>query len=222
MRRVLILSLLLLVPMLLPAGGYGQLEVSVWCELEPMIQENEEYPLAREEARRRVLEEAREILTAMIYGLEFSYTPADAARKTSEEFRLFPIAEIRWGDGQMRIAEAEIREKRLFARVYYDLEDFQSARRRAWESNTIPTATGSGEHSLFTASSPEGKRRSLEAALKDAIRNHLRPVLFNKPREIKGELLLWQEPQIIIASGAYLTRLKVKLQVKEIRPHSIF
>jgi len=214
--------LLLLTPACLPAASYDQLELEVWCELEPMIQESDAYPLSTEAAQERVLEEARALLSAMIYGVRFSYTPSDALRRQAEQFRLTPVAELRWGDPRLRIAEAEVRDARLYARVRYDLQDFQAARRRAWQSNSIPTAAGTGHASLFASSAPEGKRRSLQEAFKEAVRNHLRPVLFNKPREVRGELLLWQAPRIVVDAGDYLTAAAVKLRVQEIRPYSFF
>ncbi len=214
--------LLLLSPACLQATSYDQLELEVWCELEPMIQESGDYPLSAEAARERVLEEARILLSAMIYGVHFSYTPSDARRRQAEQFQLTPVAELRWGDPRLRIAEAEVRDARLYARVRYDLQDFQSARRSAWQSNAIPTAAGAGRASLFASSAPEGKRRSLEEAFKEAIRNHLRPVLFNKPREVRGELLLWQAPRVVVEAGDYLTAAAVKLRLQEVRPYSFF
>jgi hypothetical protein len=214
--------LLLFPPACLQATSYDQLELEVWCELEPMIQESDDYPLSDEAARKRVLEEARLLLSAMIYGVQFSYTPSDALRHQAEQFRLTPVAELAWGDPRLRIAGVEVREARLYARVRYDLQDFQSARRRAWQSNAVPTAAGTGQASLFTATAPEGKRRSLEEAFKEAIRNHLRPVLFNKPREVRGELLLWQPPRVVVDAGEYLTSAAVKLRVQEIRAYSFF
>jgi hypothetical protein len=187
-----------------------------------MIQESDAYPLTDAAARERVLEEARSLLSAMIYGVHFAYTPPDTQRGNEEQFLLTPVAELRWGDPRLEVAEAEVREARLWARVRYDLQDFQSARRRAWQSNAIPTATGTGHASLFAAAAPAGKRRSLQEAFKEAVRNHLRPVLFNKPREVRGELLLWQAPQVIVDAGEYLTTANVKLRVQEIRPYSFF
>jgi hypothetical protein len=214
--------LLLLNPAWLQATSFDQLELEVWCELEPMIQESDDYPLSGAAARERVLEEARSLLSAMIYGMRFSYTPSDVQRRQAEQFQLAPVAELAWGDPRLRVAEAEVRDARLYARVRYDLQDFQSARRRAWQSNAIPTAAGTGRASLFASSAPEGKRRSLEEAFKEAIRNHLRPVLFNKPREVRGELLLWQAPRVVIDAGDYLTAAAVKLRVQEIRSYSFF
>ena len=206
----------------LGATSYDQLELEVWCELEPMIQESDDYPLAPDEARRRVLEEARGLLSAMIYGVRFVYTPPDAQRHTAEEFLLTPVAELNWGDPHLSIAGGEVRDARLYVQVRYDLQDFQSARRRAWQSNAVPAASGTGGASLFAGPAPQGKRRSLEAAMKEAVRNHLRPVLFNKPREVTGELLVWQAPQVIVDAGQYITTLTVKLRALEIRPYSFF
>jgi hypothetical protein len=222
MRRTALLLSFLFLGRLASATSYDQLAVEVWCELEPMFQESDAYPLSAEQARLRILEEARGILSDMIYGLQFSYTPGDERRKTVEQFVLTPVAEIRWADPRLRVVEAELREGLLYAKVLYDLQDFQSARRKAWESNTMPVATGTGRFSLFSGPAPEGKRRSLEEAFKDALRNYLRPIVFNKPREVRGELLLWQQPQVLIASGSYLTRVTIKLQVKEIRAYSLF
>jgi hypothetical protein len=217
------LGFLLLLPSAsLRATAYDQLELEVWCELEPMIQESDAYPLSADAARQRVLEEARTLLSVMIYGARFSYTPPDAQRRQAEQFLLTPVAELAWGDPRLRIAEAEVREARLYARVRYDLQDFQAARRRAWQSNAIPTAGGTGHASLFAAAAPTGKRRSLEEALKESVRGHLRPVLFNKPREVRGELLLWEAPRVIVDAGDYLTLVNVKLHVREIRPYSFF
>ena len=205
--------------------GHAQadlISLRLWCELEPMVQENEDYPLSTEEAQRRALEEARGILSGMIYGYRFRYTPGDAVRKIDEEFSMIPVAEILWADPNMRIADAYVEGSLLFVKVTYQLEDFQVARRRAWSSNSVEASTGIGSYSVFTAPSPEAKRQALQDALKNAVREALRPVHFNKPREVSGEILIWNDPHTVIQSGTYTTRADVKLRVKEIRSYSLF
>ena len=91
---------------LLSHAQNSPLSLRLWCELEPMVQEYEDYPLSTEEAQRRALEEAREILSGMVYGYRFRYTPGDRVRSIEEEFLLTPVAEIRWGDPNMRVADA--------------------------------------------------------------------------------------------------------------------
>jgi hypothetical protein len=223
MQRALI-SLLLLLSASAPcrAAEQGVVSVDVWCELEPMIQESSDYPLSDDEARQRILEEARGLLSMMIYGARFSYTPADSARQMDEQFQISPVAEIQWGDPALRITDAYLQEGVLHAKIEYSLRDFQEARRRAWGSAAVPAATGAGECSVFAGPSPEDKRLSLQEALKDAIRNHLRPIHFNKPREVTGELLIWEKPRVLIQAGAYVTEVDVKLQVREYRPYSLF
>jgi hypothetical protein len=220
-RRTISIAVLILLPLLCHAQG-EPISLRLWCELEPMMQENEDYPLSTEKAQHRALEEARAILSGMIYGYRFRYTPGDAVRKIEEEFSLIPVAEILWADPNMRVADAYIEDSLLFVRVTYQPEDFQVARRRAWSSNSLEASSGVGSYSVFTAPSPEAKRRALHDALKNAVREALRPVHFNKPREVSGEILIWNEPHTVIQSGAYTTRTDVKLRVKEIRSYSLF
>jgi len=221
--RAVLSSLLLCLVFLAPAAAEeAELSVRLWCELEPLVDEGSQYPLSREEAQRRLLEEGRVVLSTMIYGLRFRYTPADNLRGVPDQFTLEPVAELRWGDPALRIADAWQQDNLLHAKISYRLADFQRARRRAWQSTAIPVSTGSGQANLFTNPGLAGKRASLEQAAKEAIRNHLRPIHANKPREIKGELLLWSEPQVLIKSGCYLTVAQVKLQVREIRSYSLF
>jgi hypothetical protein len=221
LRRTVTIFIFLLI-----AGfSYAQTDLiglNIWCELEPMVQENEEYPLSTEIAQRRALEEARSILSGMIYGFHFSYTPGDSVRKIEEEFTLTPVAQILWGDPNMQVADAYVEDSLLFVKIYYRMEEFQSARRRAWGSNSVAASSGVGSYSVFTTTSPEGKRLALQDALKNAVRAALRPIHFNKPREVNGDILIWKEPYTIIQSGAYTTQLSVKLRVKEIRSYSLF
>jgi hypothetical protein len=220
--RAVLLSLFLTVGLCGAVAQDPELSVRLWCELEPLVEEGSEYPLSREEAQRRLLEEGRGVLSDMIYGLRFRYTPADSIRGVAEEFTLEPIAEIRWGDPALRIADAWQQDNLLHAKITYRLADFQQARRRAWQSTAIPVSMGSGEASLFTLPGLAGKRASLERAVREAIRNYMRPIHSNKPREIAGEIVLWSEPQVAIKSGAYLTVVQVKLQVREVRSYSLF
>jgi hypothetical protein len=224
LQRTISIAILLFLPWLgqLCHAQSNPLSLRLWCELEPMVQENEDYPLSTQQAQHRALEEARAILSGMIYGYRFRYTPGDAVRQINEEFSIAPVAEILWGDPNLQIADAWIKDSLLFVKVTYQLEDFQAARRRAWSSNSVEASSGVGSYSVFTATSPEGKLNALREALKNAVLEALRPVVFNKPREITGEILIWNPPHTVIQSGSYTTQADVKLRVKEIRSYSLF
>jgi len=185
-----------------------------------VIEENTEYPLSSSEAAKHILEEAHFIISGMIYGFTFSYIPADKRRGVAEYFELTPVAEILWGDTNLKVIHTEIRETRLYARIQYELEEFQSLRIESWQSIIIPTATGRGQGNIFLGFTE--KFTSIKMAIKDAVHNLLRPQIINKPREITGQILLLQEPRIVISDGLYSATINVKLNIFEIIPYKIF
>jgi hypothetical protein len=197
-----------------------RLTLSVWCELEPMVYQEDEHPVSADTAAKRILEDARVFFSAMIYGYKFSYTPYDRGRGVADSFELTPLAEIRWGDPKLRILEIEKRGNKMYGRVSYHMADYQLARRTSWGSNTIPFASGRGEEILLKGI--EAKLLSFKESVKQAVREYARKRVFNKPKEIRGEVLLWAEPKVLIDSGAYSTSVRIKLFIKELIPYSIY
>ncbi len=197
-----------------------QLILNLWTELEPMIIEGDEHPVSFDTAAKRMLEQARIFFSGMIYGYRFTYTPSDISRGVADRFELLPVAEIVWGDPRLVILYTEKRDNRIFAKISYSMQNFMSERRKSWNSNTIPLSSGQGEESLF-----KGQAARMDAyreAIKQAVREHARKRYYNKPRELSGDLLLWEEPYTIIKSGTYTTRVTVKLTIHTHTPYLIF
>ncbi len=201
-----------------PAGASGPLlEVPVWTEIEPPLSIVPESP---EALRLRLLEQARAVIGAMIYGYRFVYTPSDRARGVADRFEITPLGEVRWGDPRLSVAWLLRQKDRVSGRIAYELADFQSARRRAWGTNTLPTATGRGEQSLFAG--PDARQESLTRAIEQAIRDYARGRMDNKPRELRGEVVIWEPPYTVFGAGTYLTTVKVKLRIEEAVPYRVF
>jgi hypothetical protein len=196
-----------------------RLIIDVWCELDP-VPTDTEFPMSRQTISRRLLEEARLYLSAMIYGFRFSYTPSDRIRGVEDRFELQPVAEITWGDPRLRILEMETRGEKVWAKIHYGLAAYQTARRTSWSSNTLPSTTGIGRGTLLEG--VEGKKLSFQESIKQAIREYARKRVFNKPREITGEVLLWDEPAVRIGSGSYISSVKIKLFIREIIPYAVY
>ena len=213
-----------LILLLIPAAAtYAQIErltLNLWCDLEPPVFEGGEYPLSAETAAQKLLEEARTLFSAMIYGYRFTYTPYDRARDVQEEFGLDPIAEIPWGDPGLKIIRTEVQDKRFYGKLYYHLKDYQFSRISSWETNTLPTSQGQGEDSFLKGQT--AKIGSFQEAVKQAIREYARKRIYNKPKRITGEVLLVAQPHTIIDSGAYLTQVKIKLFIDTLTPYLIF
>ena len=162
----------------------------------------------------------RAFLSGMLFGYRFRYVPSDRARGISEEFELVPIAEIAWGDPALEIAWIQEREHKVWAGVSYRLAEYQADRIRSWQSNVMPTATGRGERPLIRGRAE--KMGSVEEAIKQAIRQHARGKIPNKPRELAGDVVIWAPPQTVVGSGQYITTVQIKLFLQEIRPYTVY
>ena len=173
-----------------------------------------------EHAAKRALEDARVIFSAMIYGYRFRYVPSERARGIPEQCTLEAIAEIPWGDAGMSVQSTQVQEKMLHVKVQYTLTEFQFRRREAWGSNAVPLAAGIGTGDLFQG--PQAKLTALQDAFRESVRSYLRSRTLSRPREVTGELLLWESPYTVIQEGAYVTRVKIKLFIRESVPYRIF
>jgi hypothetical protein len=203
------------------AQNDNPLFVRPWVELEPVVRiETDQYPIPAEKAARAALEEARVLLSGMIYGWSFDYTPTNSARGIAESFTLTPIAQIPWGSPRLRVIETETAERKLWARASYSMDDAEAARRASWESGTALLSQGDGKASVMKG--PDAKSLSFQDAVRDAIRVALHGSYVDAPRQIRGEVVLWDDPQSLVRSGMYRTTVKVKIMVRDVVPYRIF
>jgi hypothetical protein len=218
--------LILLLAASLPLGAQtsqtdNRLFVRPWVELEPVVRiETGEYPIPVAAAERKVLEEDRVLLSGMVYGWSFDYTPANRSREIAESFTLMPIAQIPWGSSRLRVVETETRDEKLWARASYSMDDSEAARRASWESSAAELSQGEGKASVMKG--PAAKMLSFQDAVRDAIRLDLRVRYLDAPRQIRGDVVLWEDPVTSVRSGTYRTVVKVKIMVREVVPYRIF
>jgi hypothetical protein len=203
------------------ADAPDRLFIRPWIELEPLVGIGEgPYPIPMDVAEKTLLEEGRTLVSGMIYGWTFSYTPGDKARRVDESFLLTPIAQVPWGSPRLHVIETEVTKARLWARIAYTLDEQESHRRASWDSNTTALSTGQGAGALRDGVS--ARTKALESAIRDAIRRSLDARYLNKPREIKGEVVLWTDPMVLAHSGTYMTTATIKFIVRDLIPYRIF
>jgi hypothetical protein len=222
MRRIAVslLGVFLVTFVCRPAAGDDRLFIRPWVELEPIVRIEPEYPIPLEKAGQWVLEEARTLLSGMVYGWTFAWTPSDTSRKVQDRFDLVPVAEIPWGSDRLSVRQTQVEEARLFAQVSYTMNPAEQLRRESWAGAVVDAAMGTGE--APTMKGRQAKFEALANAIKDAVRNQLRTRIFNKPRVIRGDVVLWDDPQVWVGSGAYHAVAKIRLRVVEIVPYRIF
>jgi hypothetical protein len=203
------------------ADAPDALFIRPWTELEPLVRIGEgPYPIPVDVAEKTLLEQGRILISGMVYGWEFTYTPGDKSRRVTESFSLTPIAQVPWGSPRLGVTETEVSAARLWARIRYSLDEQESRRRSAWDSNTAALSTGTGTAPLQLGESARAK--ALESAIRDAIRRSLDTRYVNKPREINGEVVLWTDPTMLARSGTFTATATVKLLVRDLVPYRIF
>jgi len=191
-----------------------------WLQIEPYMREGEIGPTSNRVLVETLLKEVRWVISGMIYGFDFVYRPSDNKRAVEEIFQAELKAEIPQGDPALRVRETRIEEDRVFLDIRYLLQGPQELMRRSWMSNTLPDCEGTGKGRYFTG--PEEKITAYKEGMKIAIREYLRARKYNKPKEIRGELLLYEIPRVIIKSGDYLAWVKIKLSIKEIKDYRVY
>jgi len=191
-----------------------------WLQIEPYMREGEIGPASNRVLVETLLKEVRWVISGMIYGFDFVYRPSDNKRAVEELFQAELKAEIPQGDPALRVRETRIEEDRVFLDIRYLLRGSQELMRRSWMSNTLPDCEGTGKGRYFTG--PEEKITAYKEGMKNAIREYLRARKYNKPKEIRGELLLYEIPRVIIKSGDYLAWVKIKLSIKEIKDYRVY
>jgi hypothetical protein len=108
-------------------------------------------------------------------------------------------------------------EYRTYGRFYYHTGQDQQRRLAAWASSAIPSHSAEGSASLYLGRS--AKYDAVEDAVRETIRDYLRARVYNKPREISGGVTLAEPPQLRIASGNYVARVKLKIRIDEVRDY---
>lgn len=195
-------------------------DLELWVELQPIAGEPNPAPISRDEAARRLLEEARFVFSGMLYGFEFRYVPRDRERGVAEEFVLTPIAEIPWGGEQLTILDIRHEENLMYGRLRYTLAAHEETRRDAWARSSVHRASGSGSAPRILGTA--AKQSAIEDALRNAVHEYLRARVYNKPREVSGRLVLSAAPRVILRSGEYQATVQVKLVIQDLRSYAVY
>ena len=198
----------------------SQLIFTLWVGLEPAIAAGEETPRSEERAAELLFLEARYVLGGLVYGYEYEYVPSDRTRGIAEQFTLALQAEIRRGDPRLEALDSYKKNKRVYTQFLYRLEPFQQQWLESWSSSSLPRVGGSGEVPWWDGH--EAKLQAIEAAVKSAIRGHLRSRTRNKPRRSRGSVILTEEPRIYVDAGQYRAEVSIRIRVDEIDAYEVY
>ncbi len=218
--------LLLLALTALPLAAQEEFESTVlqgelWMPFEPITPGELERRAPDEAKLDALLEEMRTVFSGMIYGWSFRYKPSDKVRGAVEVLEVVPIFEIQKGSRRVEVAQTRFIASTSVLNVLfrYRMADFEAGRRQSWASFNLDQAAGTGYSPVLDRT--ESRIEALYQALKEALRNLLRPQVYNKPMEIKGEALLRQVPLYALESGRYRCTASFQVRIISVRSYPL-
>ncbi len=217
-----------------------QIRIQVWADLDPFpgkfeeekLDENQNLSSAKKESNEsefeqifgfsinRTKEIAPFLISGMIYGFNFEYTPYDKKRNVAEYWSFIPIKEISKETNTIEYKNPIAMENKLVCWVYCDRTKEQTAEYKHWNSIIYPKIKGKGSASIENGF--ESIKSACSEAAKLAVREYWRTMIKNKPKEISGKLLLIGNPRIYISEGQYITDLDFFMETDKIVPYTQF
>lgn len=160
------------------------------------------------------------LLSGMIYGFNFEYTPSDKRRNVSEYWDFTLIKEINKSTNQLEYKNPFVEDNKLICWVYCDRTLEQIAEYKHWTSIVYPKVKGIGKASVENGF--EGIKEACSQAAKQAVREYWRTMIKNKPKEISGKLLLVENPRIYIKNGEYVVDLDFFMETDRIISYTYY
>jgi hypothetical protein len=163
---------------------------------------------------------ARFLMGGMIYGWKFTYTPSDKARAVMEYFEFAPVKEISRDDPRFTITELTPAYPKLNCWANFTLDDSTRRWEMYWDSVLFKSSNGRGKGERKAEIA--GVRNAYMEAVKDAVRSYARLLEKNKPKEIRGEVLLRDNPRLFADQGWFVADIKVLINIQELTPYTSF
>jgi hypothetical protein len=209
-----------------PAGAQASiaekelLRAEFWADLEPVAKVGEEWPVSAETARARIREEAAWVFGGMIWGFEFSYTPYDKTRSIPERFEILPIGSLppdslSFAAGARRSSMNELRSYVEYRPEVALVELMAGYAHDPWKG-----CQGIGKADMNLGL--KGRRAAYEDGLRAALRSLLQGLEPNKPRLVRGRVILDRPPSMSIQGGYYTAQLRARAMIIEVLPYKIF
>jgi hypothetical protein len=209
------------------AGGGQALRAEFWADLRPVAGVGEEWPVSEASARARILDEAAWVYGGMIWGFEFRYTPYDKTRAIPESFELEPIGSL--APGALSFAPGTplatsaaraLPADELRAYVEYEPGASLAALMASYALEPWKGCQGLGKADMDLG--VKGRRAAYEDGLRLALRSLLQGLEPNKPRLVRGRVVLDRPPSMAIIGGYYTARIRARAMVTEAIPYKIY
>ncbi len=226
----LLFSLFLFIPAFLAAQAEftdTTLQGELWMPYQAIVPGELEKQVPDQKKLEALLEEMQTVFSGMVYGWSFTYRPVDPDRKVAEFLDVTPLGRIVGTTGDAATSRALAVSTKLdedngvlTVLFRYYMKPFEASRRLAWASVDLDQAAGTGKTKAVDRL--ESRLDALRQAVKEAVRNLLRPKIYNRPQEIRGEALLREVPRYYLDSGQYVCSAKFQMRILKVREYPLY
>lgn len=193
--------------------------VWVFLESQPGVMDNDRQG-TRLPPRQALIELSKTIMEGMVYGWKFSYIPFDRRREVAEEFELTPCQAIMPSDSRLSVTDLRSQYPYLYCWAEYRVTDAIALHSMEWLRINYVTAKGFG--SAERKLEIDGVRQAYREAALAAVREYLRKTIKNKPKMVRGEMLIKDNPLLSVSGGKFTAQLTVYLYIREVIPYEVF
>lgn len=160
------------------------------------------------------------LMSGMLYGWDFSYTPSDKTRGVEEFFEIIPVYTIKETDPNLFYTDIKSEYPKITTWVRYNLDTNSVLRLKRLSSIEFTSSSGSGTGDVSLGL--DGVFLAYKQALLYSIRGLAQKESKNKPKEITGEIFLKDNPRIYVKEGLYTAEIKTLIVLKEIIPYRLY
>lgn len=200
-----------------------KIHFSLWAELDAYPELEQAQDLSSgvyDYSVSRIRQTAPFLIEGMVYGWEFSYTPQDNARGVEENLEITEIVPSDFFLNNITFSSVWFENERMNCWVTFERNESQIQNYNLWASIKNPVIHGRGYGKLSDGF--DGIKNSAAEALKNAVREHFRAIIKNKPKQINGKVLIKEPPILGIDAGKYVINLDFFLECDKIIEYKVF
>ena len=200
-----------------------KIHFSLWAELDAYPELEQAQDLSSgvyDYSVSRIRQTAPFLIEGMVYVWEFSYTPQDNARGVEENLEITEIVPSDFFLNNITFSSVWFENERMNCWVTFERNEQQIQNYNLWASIKNPVIHGRGYGKLSDGF--DGIKNAAAEALKNAVREHFRAIIKNKPKQINGKVLIKEPPILGIDAGKYVINLDFFLECDKIIEYKVF
>ncbi|WP_253677591.1 hypothetical protein [Treponema sp. OMZ 788] len=139
-------------------------------------------------------------------------------RNVEEYFELKTV--FKPSSENIKVTDLKVQYPYCYSWAEYGIPESYAGHFNLWTKNAHKTIKGRGHGDRFDEL--QGVYDAYTEAVKNAVRQYARTFLKNKPKEIRGAVLIKSPPRLFVESGLFKAELELYIQIDEVIKYTVF